>query len=328
MTRVLIQPASNPAAHRHYRDTIERPVLLSPRPELPDALRDQLLDRYPSGAARMWGAIGRHASPFGSVTSGDVALFTRKNHVVSAGVVGVKFRSAALADTLWGPDKDGRLWELMYTVDALAPLDVPYTEFNALIDDSLANVHMAFRLLDRDKSVRAIAGLRLDELVTEVTVDPAPGRTVGTVVDPENSTGATTSYVLPAREVAIARREAVLVRTYRQTLEAAGHECRAVFIPVYGGFTDLCDMTDAVLIEAKGSVERHRIREAIGQLFDYVRYLPFRPARLAVLLPEPPAPDLLVLMASLGVDCIIQQDSGFSTKPSIVASPSWQVLLP
>jgi hypothetical protein len=55
MTRVLIQPASELDARKHYRDTIEQPVQFDDRLEIPADLRAALVERYPSGEARMWG---------------------------------------------------------------------------------------------------------------------------------------------------------------------------------------------------------------------------------------------------------------------------------
>ena len=91
--------------------------------------------------------------------------------------------------------------------------------------------------------------------------------------------------------------------------------------------TDLCDRTDRILLEAKGSVERHRIREAIGQLFDYVRFLPFRAERLVVLVPERPAPDLVHLLDRLGIDLVYRDEDRFTTEAASGAA-SWDTLLP
>jgi hypothetical protein len=204
---------------------------------------------------------------------------------------------------------------------------------NEVIGDDPNNVHRAFRLLDPVKSARCIAGLRLDELVTPRAVTPAFGvegggngqsRWTSTSGDPDDLT---VHYEMPARQVLLVLEEAGLVREYRHRLEVSGHDCGRYFISEYSGFTDLCDKTDQVLIEAKGSVERHRIREAIGQLFDYVRFLPFRAQRLVVLVPEPPAPDLVHLLDRLGIDLICRDGETFTTLAA-TGGPGWHTLLP
>lgn len=57
-----------------------------------------------------------------------------------------------------------------------------------------------------------------------------------------------------------------------------------------------------VLIEAKASSSRESLRMAIGQLFDYARYLTPRP-RTCVLIPARPADDMLALLAEHQIGC-------------------------
>ncbi|WP_344497680.1 hypothetical protein [Streptomyces enissocaesilis] len=97
------------------------------------------------------------------------------------------------------------------------------------------------------------------------------------------------------------RREAKLVRAYQRHLQSQGHTVgRKKIIPageLKPLFTDLYDATDNILIEAKGTVTREAIRMAIGQLFDYRRYIAPRP-RIALLLPSRPRKDLINLCHS------------------------------
>ncbi|EXU66957.1 hypothetical protein Z951_17590 [Streptomyces sp. PRh5] len=94
------------------------------------------------------------------------------------------------------------------------------------------------------------------------------------------------------------RREAPLVTAYHDYLLERGHTVtRKKIIPageVRALYTDLFDTTDHVLVEAKGSVAREAVRMAIGQLYDYRRYITPTPA-LAVLLPSRPRQDLIDL---------------------------------
>jgi hypothetical protein len=112
---------------------------------------------------------------------------------------------------------------------------------------------------------------------------------------------------------AVERRESRLVEQLRAHLEHKGHEVmRNKIIPageVRPLYTDLHDKTTNLLVEAKGSVTRERIRSAIGQLLDYHRYLDPRP-KLAVLVPDRPRPDLLDLCASVNIATIWPQESG------------------
>ena len=67
---------------------------------------------------------------------------------------------------------------------------------------------------------------------------------------------------------------------------------------------------DAPQIEAKGTGSRGEIRMAIGQLFDYRRFITPLLA-CAVLLPVPPRPDVLELLTSVGVSAIWKDGRSF-----------------
>ena len=58
--------------------------------------------------------------------------------------------------------------------------------------------------------------------------------------------------------------------------------------PSHTASSDLADVTDNVLYEAKGSAERMSLRLAVGQVLDYGHYVDR--SRLAVLLPSAPPP--------------------------------------
>ncbi|MFG3285786.1 restriction endonuclease [Streptomyces sp. NPDC048111] len=119
------------------------------------------------------------------------------------------------------------------------------------------------------------------------------------------------------------RREAKLVKAYRRYLESRGHDVtRKKIVPegeLEALYTDLFDVTNQLLIEAKANVTREAIRMAIGQLFDYRRHLTPRPD-IALLLPSKPRADLLKLChtAEVAAQVIWPDGDGFETsKPKI-----------
>jgi hypothetical protein len=105
------------------------------------------------------------------------------------------------------------------------------------------------------------------------------------------------------------RAEAALVASFISSVDAAFVRYR---IDVPGEpwplFTDLYDPYNNTLIEAKASASRHDIRSAIGQLFDYSRFL--ASPQLAILVPEYPRPDLEQLLEDVGIRLIVH-DSGW-----------------
>jgi hypothetical protein len=74
--------------------------------------------------------------------------------------------------------------------------------------------------------------------------------------------------------------------------------------------TDIYSETHNVLFEAKGTATRGAIREAIGQLLDYRRYIHREGLRLAVLLPHLPSQDLIDLATGLGIAVVAEQSGG------------------
>ncbi|MEU2430454.1 hypothetical protein ABZ611_13245 [Streptomyces sp. NPDC007861] len=114
------------------------------------------------------------------------------------------------------------------------------------------------------------------------------------------------------------RREAELSEHYEAFLRHHGHDVRRYQIKVKGLsstlVTDLYDVTDHVLYEAKGSTTRDDVRQAIGQLLDYRRHIP-SVKRLAVLLPDAPHEDLRDLMASLNIALTYRDGDHFAGYP-------------
>lgn len=134
------------------------------------------------------------------------------------------------------------------------------------------------------------------------------------LVEPENN--AASAFVRKAiEETVVRRREAELVDRFRALLEADGHEVKRCQIPIPGLnamlLSDLFDVSDNVLYEAKGQADRNSIRLAIGQLFDYRRYIDPGPAALAILLPEAPHDDLKHLIESVGLELVYEEKGRF-----------------
>jgi hypothetical protein len=109
----------------------------------------------------------------------------------------------------------------------------------------------------------------------------------------------------------VVQKEAQLTTRFQKYLESRDREVlRYKIIPVGSTalYSDLADITDNVLYEAKGSAERMAVRLALGQILDYGRYV--AGSRLAVLLPEAPAADLIELLELHDVGCVVEKTPG------------------
>lgn len=157
MRRIVLQPASNRAARRHYADTVESPVVLEAHlSRIPQDQLDSLRQLYPAGVAPLWGAtpgandvnVRRHAK----IAPGDFVLFAADNRLFAGAYVTLAFRNAELARALWGSDDRGQTWELMFALEGLRRMNVSYAEMNSVVGYSETNVVQGFSVLDEDKS--------------------------------------------------------------------------------------------------------------------------------------------------------------------------------
>jgi hypothetical protein len=109
----------------------------------------------------------------------------------------------------------------------------------------------------------------------------------------------------------VIQREAQLRAKFEEYLEGT-HKHKIAYYeiptPTTVIYSDTADLTAQIIYEAKGSAERMAVRLAIGQVLDYGRYV--EGARLALLLPETPAPDMLPLLEFLGIGCVVKTGPG------------------
>lgn len=107
------------------------------------------------------------------------------------------------------------------------------------------------------------------------------------------------------------QKEARLTERFQQYLERHGRRVMRYRVTPAGAppiFSDLSDVTERILYEAKGSADRMSVRLALGQVLDYGRYI--AGSRLAVLLPGAPADDLVELLEQHDVGCVIETAPG------------------
>ncbi|ARF59636.1 hypothetical protein B1H19_22800 [Streptomyces gilvosporeus] len=146
---------------------------------------------------------------------------------------------------------------------------------------------------------------------TRATLVPADV-TASTMVEPENNKKTKGKRsAQPGTETE--RREAALSDDFQAFLKSRGHQVKRFQIKIEGLtstlVTDLYDVTDHVLYEAKGSATRKDVRMAIGQLLDYRRHVTPAEPQLAILLPSKPDLDLRELLHKEGI-ALVYRGSG------------------
>jgi hypothetical protein len=129
------------------------------------------------------------------------------------------------------------------------------------------------------------------------------------------SVASSTFVQRPTEGVTAQRTESQLVKRFTEYLLAQNHEVKRWKLLPSGEIspllTDLYDVNEKELFEAKGSATRNHVRLAIGQLFDYKRLMVDEPLKLSILLPHEPSNDLKVLIKSVGFGCVWETAPGF-----------------
>jgi hypothetical protein len=107
--------------------------------------------------------------------------------------------------------------------------------------------------------------------------------------------------------------EAILRERFRSWRDKKGDRLRGISIetPTSNLRVDLYDPVINLLIEVKAKSERDYLRFAIGQLYDYRRYLNFE-VELAVLVPSRPSDDLMGLINAAEIRAIWEEEGSFS----------------
>jgi hypothetical protein len=138
--------------------------------------------------------------------------------------------------------------------------------------------------------------------------------------DPERNTGDSHTRQINASTTIATRQEAQLQNRYIEFLRNKGFEVGTYTISIPESNAplrvDLVDKNNQRLIEVKAGSSRGYVREAIGQVLDYV----FQMKRIeneiwhpAILLPGRPSDDLVILITSLGIELVWESENTFIT---------------
>ncbi|QQM44046.1 hypothetical protein [Streptomyces liliifuscus] len=288
--------------------------------------RDQLRALHEDGNARFWGATPAHDRKLADVVTGDVVLFTGQNQVRAIGEVGAIFRNRALADLLWPPRDGEQSWHTVYSLLDLVPTDIPYVELNAAIGYSPA-YNFPGQMVLRDDKARSVLE---DFMITPDTewqtlVPQLTGRQSGIrdrdvvrIAAMEELRTHRTGYRRSRRLIVVDRREAVLVREYRQHLADRGLTAQRFYCA--SGISDMYveSVDGSEVIEAKSTASHLHVRQALAQLLDYGPHSPVPAQRLTGLFPELPAREDVELLHRYGVDCVHRESPGvFRRLPAV-----------
>src|SRR5215831_901512 len=131
----LVVAGGNPAAERHFEDTIQRKRTLEEvRRFLPSQEIENLEKNYHSSNFIVWGSVPgpMNETRWGKMAPGDVVLVYNNGHIRFAGEIAAKVRNRELAWYFWEQDEGGSTWELMYFIVNEERTNVPIEKLNPL----------------------------------------------------------------------------------------------------------------------------------------------------------------------------------------------------
>jgi hypothetical protein len=132
----LVVAGGNPAAERHFEDTIQRKRTLDEvRRFLPTQEIENLEKIYHSSNFIVWGAVPgpMNETRWGKMRPGDVVLIYNDGRIRFAGEIAAKVRNRELARYFWKENEGGATWELMYFIVNEETTEVPIEKLNPLL---------------------------------------------------------------------------------------------------------------------------------------------------------------------------------------------------
>ncbi|MCU1617166.1 MAG: hypothetical protein JWO98_4706 [Frankiales bacterium] len=306
MARLLVSPAFGSAESRqHWKDTLDQTVSFTESKYADKLTADQLrrlTELHPDGRSRFWGARSSHDGKMTEVTTGNVVLFTGKNHVRAIGEVGAIFRNSSFADVMWPPKPGSESWHTVYSLRQFVSAEIPYATLSALLGYKLNHQYPGQLVLSGEQAQAGINGLLITTrtALEEAGAETPPGAVREMPVERQHTRSTTVERA--AQQLLFNRDESALVIEFCGTLT----DTKAIRFPSAAGICDiyLNGPEGRELIEAKSRVERGYVREALAQLLDYARYVPDQVARLTALFPKPLAPQERDLLHHYGIDII------------------------
>jgi hypothetical protein len=238
-------------------------------------------------------------------------------------------RTGAMNKSLFQHADDGRALHLFTAVGTLPGTDTKTHRYigQMILDESKPYVirqasdeagNMRKTIVFRLRSVDGCQPESQDDIPPAVStraIRVPADITTSAIIPPEN-TKVKSSRRSGSASTNADRREAELADHYLAFLTNKGHFVQRIQITIKGLtsplLTDLYDVTDHVLYEAKGAVSRDAVRLAIGQLMDYRRHVKPSNPILSVLLPAKPHDDLVDLIVSAGVFLVYRQGESYA----------------
>lgn len=128
--KILLQPASQGRALKHFEDTVQNGVLLGSLEGRISQKEFSELQSLGSDLVRVWGFTpdlnGQAPSAWAELSGGDLVLFYKLRSFYYLSKVFFKIHNPDLAREWWGVDDEGRTWEYIYFILQGEQIEIPF----------------------------------------------------------------------------------------------------------------------------------------------------------------------------------------------------------
>lgn len=136
MRTIALQQVTNPFARANAKKTLEKPIhmrYLQRFLENSDVCQE-LESTCKNGTVFVWGAkLERSPQWLKMFSRKCLFLFRQDNYINKIGVLNESIVDLDLAVQLWGKDKDGETWGLIFFFSTILEVSMPASEINRLI---------------------------------------------------------------------------------------------------------------------------------------------------------------------------------------------------
>lgn len=157
MNKIIIQPASGPEPREHFKKTIDKGVRLD---EISGYLGSKEIEQlkfiYGGSQIFIWGVVpgdnDRNVSKWEKIKVNDVVLFYQQDFLKLMAQVILKIHNEALAEYLWGRNKEGQTWEYIYFLNNKTKIMINRDKLNNILGYSKNYYHYGLNVLDHKKT--------------------------------------------------------------------------------------------------------------------------------------------------------------------------------
>ena len=149
---IILQPASNPLAQKHFIKTVEHGV--SPQELIRNAepgVAKEIQENLHDSLLRVWGVLDgpNNNQYYNRICYGDLVLFCKNWQIFAYGEVVYKVKSRQLAAHLWGRDKDNRTWQNIYFMNRFCNnISIPMADLNEAMGYGQNHTVQNFSVID------------------------------------------------------------------------------------------------------------------------------------------------------------------------------------